>query len=42
MKNELLKNIIYDEIKVSFKQRIVNFLFAKRIINSPNYIFGGR
>ena len=41
MKNELLKNIIYDEIKVSFKQKIINFLIKIEIIKSSNYIFGG-
>lgn len=42
MENELLENIIYDEIKVSFKQKIVNFLIKRNIIKSPNWIFGGR
>ena len=42
MKNELLENIIYDEIKISFRQKIVNFLLAKGIIKSPNWIFGGK
>lgn len=41
MKNELLKNIKYDDLKVSIKQRIINFLIKKEIIKSPNYIFGG-
>ena len=43
MENELLLNdIVYDEIKVSLKQRVVNFLFAKGMIKSPNWIFGGK
>ena len=42
MKNELLENIIYDEIKVSFKQKIVNFLITRNVIKSPNWIFGGK
>lgn len=41
MENELLENIVYDEIKVSFNQRIVNFLI-KGIIRTPNWIFGGK
>ena len=41
MQTELLKNIQYDEIKVSLRQRIVNFLFGKGFIKSKRYIFGG-
>ena len=40
--NELIKNLEYNEIKVTVKQKIYNFLFAKGIIKSPNWIFGGR
>ena len=39
--NELIKNLEYDEIKVTVKQKIYNFLYAKGIIKSPNWIFGG-
>ena len=42
MENELLKNIKYDNVKVSFNQRIVNFLIKKGIIRTPNWIFGGK
>ena len=42
MENELLKNIKYDNIKVSFKQKIVNFLIKRNVIKSPNWIFGGK
>lgn len=42
MKNELLDKVIYDEIKASLKQKIYNFLYAKGILKSSNYIFGGK
>lgn len=38
---DLIENLKYDEMKVSLKQKIYNFLFAKGIIKSPNWIFGG-
>jgi hypothetical protein len=38
---DLIENLKYDEIKVILKQKIYNFLFAKGIIKSPNWIFGG-
>ena len=40
--NELIKNLEYDEIKVTLKQKIYNFLYAEGIIKSPNWIFGGK
>lgn len=42
MENKLLENIIYDEIKISVRQRIFNFLCVIGIIKSPNWIFGGK
>lgn len=38
---DLIENLKYDEIKVTVKQKIYNILFAKGIIKSPNWIFGG-
>lgn len=38
---DLIENLKYDEMKVSLKQKIYNFLFAKGIIKSSNWIFGG-
>ena len=39
--NDLIENLKCDEIKVTLKQKFYNFLFAKEIIKSPNWIFGG-
>ena len=39
---DLIENLKYYEMKVTVKQKIYNFLFAKGIIKSPNWIFGGR
>ena len=39
---DLIENLKYDEIKITLKQKIYNFLFAKGIIKSPNCIFGGK
>ena len=38
---DLIENLKYDEIKVTVKQKIYNFLCSKGIIKSPNWIFGG-
>lgn len=38
---DLIENLKYDEIKVTLKQKIYNFLSAKGIIKSLNWIFGG-
>lgn len=38
---DLIKNLKYDKIKITLKQKIYNFLFAKGIIKSSNWIFGG-
>lgn len=39
---DLIENLKYDEIKITVKQKICNFLYAKGIIKSPNWIFGGK
>ena len=39
---DLIENLKYDEIKITVKQKIYNFLYAKEIIKSPNWIFGGK
>ena len=39
---DLTENLKYDVIKVTLKQNIYNFLYAKGIIKSPNWIFGGK
>ena len=38
---DLIENLKYDEMKVTLKQKFYNFSFAKGIIKSPNWIFGG-
>ena len=38
---DLIENLKYDVIKVTLKQKFYNFLFAKGIFKSPNWIFGG-
>lgn len=38
---DLIENLKCDEMKVTVKQKIYNFLYAKGIIKSPNWIFGG-
>ena len=40
--NELIKNLKYDNLKLTLKQKIYNFLFEKSIIKSSNWIFGGK
>lgn len=39
--NELLKDLKYDCVKFTPKQKLYNFLFGKGLIKSFNWIFGG-